>query len=467
MLAAGSLGGNGMAALNKKTLAALGADRLADLMLEVVEGDALAKRRLRLELAGAEGPEAAGREISKRLAAIGKSRAYVDWDKQAALARDLDMQRRAILALAAPGDPALGFDLMWRFLALAPGVFARADDGGGRIQDVFLQAADDIADLVGPAAPAPADLADRLFDALPDDWVGLTYALIVPFGEALGPAGLSHLKSRLDQEGERALEAHDLGRVRRLVADAQGDVEAFIAELPAAHRKTPVVAAEIARRYLAADRPEDALAALDAAAGPKGAKRALRTPFGPPPEALDLRIEALEAVGRRDEAQGLRLTAFVDHLSAPHLKDHLKRLPDFDDMEAEEAALAQVEAEPRLPEALAFLLNWPALDRLARVVTTRVEEIDGDAYQVLSPAADALEAHHPLAASLVRRAMIEDSLDHGRSSRYRHAARHFAECASAAARIETYGAFEPHDDFAARLRRNHGRKSSFWSLVKA
>jgi hypothetical protein len=37
--------------LNAKNLAALGAKRLADLLLEVTAGDAAAKRRLRLELA--------------------------------------------------------------------------------------------------------------------------------------------------------------------------------------------------------------------------------------------------------------------------------------------------------------------------------------------------------------------------------------------------------------------------------
>jgi hypothetical protein len=37
--------------LNANNLAALGADRLADLMLEITKGNAGAKRRLRLELA--------------------------------------------------------------------------------------------------------------------------------------------------------------------------------------------------------------------------------------------------------------------------------------------------------------------------------------------------------------------------------------------------------------------------------
>lgn len=40
--------------LNAKNLEALGAQRLAELLIEISTGDAAAKRRLRLELAGAE-----------------------------------------------------------------------------------------------------------------------------------------------------------------------------------------------------------------------------------------------------------------------------------------------------------------------------------------------------------------------------------------------------------------------------
>jgi len=57
-------------ALNAKNLEALGAERLAELLIEIGAGDAAAKRRLRLELAGAESPAEAAREIRKRLSAI-------------------------------------------------------------------------------------------------------------------------------------------------------------------------------------------------------------------------------------------------------------------------------------------------------------------------------------------------------------------------------------------------------------
>ena len=43
-------------ALNLQNLEALGAKRLAELLIEISDGDAAAKRRLRLALAGAQSP---------------------------------------------------------------------------------------------------------------------------------------------------------------------------------------------------------------------------------------------------------------------------------------------------------------------------------------------------------------------------------------------------------------------------
>jgi hypothetical protein len=63
------------------------------------------------------------------------------------------------------------------------------------------------------------------------------------------------------------------------------------------------------------------------------------------------------------------------------------------------------------------------------------------------------------------RAMIDFALNQNRSSRYKHAARHLLSCASLSAKVETFGGLEPHDAYVARLRREHGRKSSFWSLL--
>jgi hypothetical protein len=116
-------------------------------------------------------------------------------------------------------------------------------------------------------------------------------------------------------------------------------------------------------------------------------------------------------------------------------------------------------------QALSFLVSWPALHHAADLVLQRADELDGDHYELLTPAADALAAKYPLAATMLLRAMINFSLRNARSSRYRHAARHLLDCSSLASTIEDYRQFEPHRVYEANLRREHGRKNSFWSFV--
>jgi len=65
--------------LNAKNLETLGPERLVELLIEISAGTATLKRRLRLELAGAQSPGELAKEVRKQLAVIARSRSFVDW----------------------------------------------------------------------------------------------------------------------------------------------------------------------------------------------------------------------------------------------------------------------------------------------------------------------------------------------------------------------------------------------------
>lgn len=245
----------------------------------------------------------------------------------------------------------------------------------------------------------------------------------------------------------------------RDIADCESDADAFIETYDGFDLTNPAYATEIAQRLLRAGRAQEALGFLD-----RGAPTERNRHFKEI-EWSDARIAALDALGRREEAQALRLSLFERHLSARHLKAYLKQLKDFDDVEAESAALDRVERAGDVHAALAFLINWPALDRAARLVDNRVAEIDGDLYELLDPAASALEGKHPLASVLLRRRLIDVTLQKAKSTRYRHAVRHVRAIESQQSDIADYSRHESHADFMARLKREHPRKSGFWSLL--
>jgi hypothetical protein len=102
--------------LNTSNLEALGAARLAEQLMEIRDGNAAAKRLLRLALAGAESRAEVAKQVRKRLATIARSRSFVDWQNRKSLIDDLETLRRAIVDQVARHSPAEALDLMWRFL---------------------------------------------------------------------------------------------------------------------------------------------------------------------------------------------------------------------------------------------------------------------------------------------------------------------------------------------------------------
>lgn len=448
--------------LTADNLEALGARRLAELLMDIAGQNAATARRLRLELAAEHTPGRVAADVRKRLAQIGRAQSFADWRKVRGLALDLDTQRRAIVDRVAGIDAAEALELMWRLLDLAADVHQRSDDSNGEISGVFARACDDLGPLAEQARSDPAGLADRVFDARLDNGYGQYDGLIETLAPALGTSGLDRLKARFVELSQTSAEASDQAWTIRLalqeIATAQGDVDGFIALYDPQARKGPMIAAEIARRLLSAGRAHEALRAIEQAERPKQ--------DWPPYDWDDARIEILEALGRPDEAQAARWACFERARSPEHLRAYLGKLPDFDDDEAERRALDQVERDKSLLRALAFLVRWPALDRAARLVTQRAAELDGNDYENLSAAAEALAEKHPLAATLALRAMIDFALAEGRPGRYRHAARHLRECASLASAIDDYGIFETHESYMARLQARHGRKSGFWQFVE-
>ena len=472
--------------LNARNLEALGVERLAELLIQVSKGRTVVRRLLRLELAGREGPAELAHHVRQRLAAIRRPGAAFDAQKRRDLLEELEFHRAAIGERIVGEDPAEALDLMWRYMGLANPIMDRCWDG----DDTFAPAFDlsHLGDLASAAGPDPRKLADRVFEQLTQNAHGQYDDLIRVLTPALGQDGLEHLKqqmahysktptAQLPEEHRPRIQRRYIGtaledpvvegtrlRIARSalqdIADAQGDVDAFIEQVDEDSLKDPAVAAAIARRLIAAGRAEEALDAADAAE-PEDDTIPSRHLLA----CEDARIDALDALGRSDEAQERQWSCFERYLSAPHLRAYLKRLPDFEDFEAEERALDRVRQIRSPVGALSFLIAWPALDRAAALVVEEATNLEGIFDQVLFPAADALAARYPLAATLALRAVIDHALNTGHTLRDKHLARHLLDCSGLAPTIPDFGVFESHDTYEARLRREDERRLLFGNRI--
>lgn len=472
--------------LNKDNLEKLGAEKLAALVMELVQGSAALQRRARMELSAAQGPKDVAADLRKRFASLRRSTSYVDWRKQRAMVKDLNSLLTLIQSSIAPQDANEAFELLWSFLQLASSIHERTDDSHGAVGDVFRHAVDLIADLSPRVTANPETLAERILDAVADAGYGEFDGIIPATAEALGAGGLEHLKQITKDWGDTApmpaelaayqrfgLSSSPADSVRRAkqstcsiiladVADVQGDVDAYMARYSAEQLTYGTIAPDVARRLIDAGRVQEA---HDIAR--RSMAREADTQFRVFNEQLDEVYEdCLERLGKLGDLKEHLWTTFEHSLSARALRKYLKLLPDFDDIEAEEKALNIVESFPRLGAAISFLIDWPAHDRVARLVLARQSDLDGNSYDTLTHGADALDARHPLAATIMRRAMIEDTLNGAKSKRYHYAVRHLAECQASDLEIGDYGLIASHSRFVETLRQKHGRKYGFWSLVE-
>ena len=190
--------------LNAQALEALGAPRLAELLLTLSEGNTAVKRMLRLALAEEKGPLEMGRELRKRLAAIARSATLLDDDVRDELLRELDRHITAIRGPIADQDPALAVELLWDVLALSEGLIERCDASDGVARDWFHRASAALGEVASRAPGKSQMLADQVYAAVVSNGYGQFDPIVRDLGLALGAEGLAHLQLRLETLRSRA-----------------------------------------------------------------------------------------------------------------------------------------------------------------------------------------------------------------------------------------------------------------------
>ena len=432
--------------LNLANLEALGPERLAVLLMDVADGDAAIKRRLRLELAAAAGPEDLASEIDKRMETFSERRTRVHWRKHAEFVWELDSMRGAITGPLAEQNPFVALEMLWRFLALAAPVLARSNDAKGDVSAIFVAAVDALGALSVAAKADAQGLAERVFEALTSEGEVIIGGLTLAVLPALDTPALTWLRTQLDQVlNRRARTAPLLRRALQQICDAMADADGYGETWTPAERQQPAVGAQIAARLLHAGRTDEALKALQASRPAGGVRTRGMADWD------YAWLQALEAAGRSAEAQELRWAAFEERLDAELLRDHLKRLADFDDVVAEDRAMAHARQFSPALAALRFLVDWPALPDAAALVLSRVSEIKFDLPELVEPAIRSLEGRSPLAAALLLRGLIMDTARWRRTEHYRAAHRWLLEAASLEPQIADHGALGTNQDFLKAL----------------
>ncbi len=463
--------------LSIEKLKDLGAEKLAQLVLDETERNAGFRRQIKAALAGQSGPNAIAKVIDRRLSGLERAKSFVELDRARTFRDDLRSLIDTVMSELGPAAPALAIDRLLRFIATEELVFERVDDSSGHIQDVYYQAISGVGELTARLGGAEAQLLPekimaRLGEGEYGYLVDVTNAVVphLPMETlSLWDAELSGAIA--ERQAEEVKQASDLrfhsmtsrwSEMRQTIATARGDIDLFVA-LEAGKHTYMQDTLGTAGRLLEAGRAAEALEWVR-----KPGKASLgRTNADMAPQRVSLEARILGALGNEALAKSRLWTCFEETLSADALRVFLKLLPEFEDIEAEERAYELALKHANTDAALRFFLAWPRLDLAAELIVAHRSHWDGRVWHFLSEVAGLVEHDHPLAATILYRALLDDILKGARSKAYSHAARylHRLELLSEETDEPLPDGMANHQTYLAELRSNHPRKVGFWRTV--
>lgn len=436
----------------------LGAAALAQVLTELAEEDQALSDRLE-GLTLRNDPVLLAKALRRRLTSVRRGRRFIPYRESFAFSLKLDAWLADVEEGLMEEAPEVAVELLERFLQSDTSIFHRVDDSGGSVGFVFRRACGLWAQALGQTAPS-RDRVDRVYDLHAENSYGVRDGLLDEVAVVLNEFEMRRLATRYEQDVEDAMAASREGArdfsVFSAVA-AMGQVACALEDAKLYERSVRVHSPDpnhlqlrgIAENYLRFGPTERAVELLEDSRN------------------LDLLVDALTAVGDTERLRDARKRLFEKTLYPGHLEGYVALLPESDQEAVAGWAVELALGAPDLGAAVRLLLSLGEVERAEGLIVDRSAELGGGYYGGLLALAElGEEGGSPLIESVCLRALTEDVLDAGRTKAYRHARRYCARLQRLEDSITDRRGLTSHDDFMALLREKHGRKYSFWKLIK-
>lgn len=440
--------------ITEEQLAAAGADKLAKILLSLYTNNPNFQKQLDIIFAGLnENPKTLISAIKREISSLKRSTGFVDYYGSDALADRLTQLRIRIREDLAERSLEDALKLTHDFLNLHVKTIERCDDSNGAVAGVFTESCKDLGEMYSKVAKPVEEVVHTVFHLLTKDDYCICSNVIFDFKEALGNEGLNLLCSKLKESN-----TGDYQVIRGLkdIADSQKNIEAYIEACNLKNSKFPDNDyIEIANRFIDRWKATEALEWLDKVSISNDILQEKVKP---------LKIKALELNGDYAQAEKERILWFNKTLSPSIYGQILSNAkPEFkESFRKSSIEEAYNFSNPHI--AVNFLVEAQELEECGKLVHLKINQLDGNYYYTLRPAARILQQLDSLAAVLLYRKMIQPVLDKAKSKYYNYAAQDLALCSLLSVGISDWRGYEPHDIYFKRMMELHKRKISFWPL---
>jgi len=444
-----------MAKTRKQKLIELGADALADALLNLAvhsdEADDLIEQLIAT-------PKKNVQRFKKKLSGLKHSGRFIDWRGAASFSRELEMLLQDVKS--GVDDPLTGVELVAAFYEADSSIFEMCDDSSGNIGDVFRY---DAKELFVDYASRCADkdkIAEIILSVNKKDNYGIRDTLIDCAAECLPEeiirTMITTLQKWADKEKDEYGKRHHLRSIESLARQIK-DAELFEKTRIASWGKLPTAALiDIARVYLESGEVETAHSWLK------------KIPEGETFQAYErdkLLEEIYQKQGNSEKLTELLYQKFRDYHSTDTLQALLDVIGHDKRDEVIKTEMAQILKSDRLRETDAeFLISIGKIDETEEYLLERADQLDGNHYGSLLSLAEVMASENRhLVTSLIYRSLLISILERGYTKAYPHGIRYLKKLDRLATSIVDWKEFNHHEVFKEQIVQAHGRKRSFWS----
>ena len=451
--------------MNQETLVTLGPDKLADMLLALRKGSPEVNLELNVVLAGAEEtPDELVDLLGKEITALQNMKTLYGFNRANLIAYRMDALRRYITQNLQASSASKAMELLLTLIGTYEDIMKHANDYKGMVEDVFIEAYNDLNKLckyVKPPAEALVDaIAQRCINATDDTYYGLLFEFKNVFQES--EEVLDLIKARIEQSLKDDNNEYTLtGRIHHLknIAKIRQDADAYIqaCSIKGAPDGSDYIA--IAEQLIGQQRATEALTWLKKVSDAHKRYSSYEETY----------ILALDGAGQYEQAQEKRLILFDKNLLNEDLyKDIMAHIGPEDKASFKEETLKKVYKASRSAYCkLHFLIYSGNYHEAAAFIRHNIDTMSICAAWAFDHMALLLQEADLLATTLLYRKMIAYVLEKDDSENYGYAAKYLMMCALLSNKVKDWENFTPHQAYISTIKEGYEANEKFWSAYVA